>query len=293
MVCAVRNFPLLWHIVAVKPFPAPGTKPMEQGAYLVDIGCNLTHDSFDADRDEVIERALAAGVGRIVVTGSSAESSRQAAELAGGRPKILYATAGVHPHHAADYTLATEQLLRRLAAQAEVVAIGECGLDYFRNYSPRAAQRDAFAAQLEIAAASGLPVFLHQREADEEFVEILSPWLPRLSRAVAHCFTGDRKMLHRYLDLGLYIGITGWICDERRGGALRDAAPALPLDRVMIETDAPYLLPRSLHPRPATRRNEPACLREVLRVLAEASGHPAAVLARASTENAERFFDLR
>ena len=266
---------------------------MEQGAYLIDIGCNLAHDSFDADRDEVIERALAAGVGRIVVTGSSAESSRGAAELAGSRPGLLYATAGVHPHHAADYDAATGRLLRSLAEQPGIVAIGECGLDYFRNYSPREAQRDAFAAQLEIAAASGLPVFLHQRDADEEFVEILSPWLPRLSRAVAHCFTGDRDMLRRYLDLGLYIGITGWICDERRGGALRDAAPALPLDRLMIETDAPYLLPRSLHPRPATRRNEPAWLGEVVRVLAETSGHPPDVLARASTENAERFFGLR
>lgn len=259
---------------------------------LVDIGANLGHDAFDADRDAVIERAAAAGVAHLIVTGSSEQASLQAAELAAGRPGCLYATAGVHPHHAADYTPKVGETLRRLADRPEVVAIGECGLDYFRDFSPREAQREAFQAQLELAAACGLPVFLHQRDAHEDFVDILSPVLGRLSRAVAHCFTGDARVLREYLEMGLYIGITGWICDERRGGELREAAPEIPLERLMLETDAPYLLPRTLEPKPPSRRNEPMHLREVLRVFAQVSGRPQETIARAATENAQRFFAL-
>lgn len=267
---------------------------MQPGAdhELIDVGANLTHDSFDADRDAVLERAAAAGVGRMVVTGSSEQSSLDAARLAADRPGRLYATAGVHPHHAAEYGRATGETLRRLADRPEVVAIGECGLDYFRDFSPREAQREAFHEQLELAVECGLPVFLHQRDAHDDFVDVLSPVLPRLSRAVAHCFTGNAQMLGEYLELGLYIGITGWICDERRGGELREAAPAIPLDRLMLETDAPYLLPRTLEPKPSSRRNEPMHLREVLRVFAQVSGRPEETIARAATENAERFFAL-
>jgi TatD DNase family protein len=259
---------------------------------LIDIGANLAHDSFDADRAAVIERAAAAGVGRIVVTGSSEQSSLDAARLAAGRPGRLYATAGVHPHHAADFSPRVRETLLRLAERPEVVAIGECGLDYFRDFSPREAQREAFQGQLELAAACGLPVFLHQRDAHDDFVEILSPMLARLPRAVAHCFTGNAEMLREYLGMGLYIGVTGWICDERRGGELREAAPAIPLDRLMLESDAPYLLPRTLRPKPPSRRNEPMHLREVLRIFAEVSGRPEGTIARAATENAERFFAL-
>lgn len=259
---------------------------------LIDIGANLAHDSFDADRDAVIERAAAAGVGRMVVTGSSERSSLDAARLAAAFPGRLYATAGVHPHHAGDFGPGVGETLLRLADRPEVVAIGECGLDYFRNFSPREAQREAFQGQLELAAARGLPVFLHQRDAHDDFVEILSPMLARLPRAVAHCFTGNAERLREYLEMGLYIGVTGWICDERRGGELREAAPSIPLDRLMLETDAPYLLPRTLRPKPPSRRNEPMHLREVLRVFAQVSGRTERTIARAATENAERFFAL-
>ncbi len=265
---------------------------LETNFELLDIGANLTHDSFDADRDGVLQRAAASGVTRIVVTGSSEQSSLDAARLAAERPGRLYATAGVHPHHAAAFGSGTQETLRRLADRPEVVAIGECGLDYFRDFAPRAAQRAAFQRQLELAAGCNLPVFLHQRDAHDDFVDILSPMLPRLSRAVAHCFTGNAGMLREYLELGLYIGITGWICDERRGGELREAAPEIPLDRLMLETDAPYLLPRTLKPKPSSRRNEPMHLREVLRVFARISGRQEAAIARATTENAERFFAL-
>jgi TatD DNase family protein len=173
-----------------------------------------------------------------------------------------------------------------------MVAVGECGLDYFRDFSPREAQRAAFRAQLELAAGSGLPVFLHQRDAHEDFIDILAPMMSRLAGGVAHCFTGDANMLREYLRLGLHIGITGWICDERRGSALREAAAEIPLDRLLIETDAPYLMPRTLDPKPATRRNEPMYLREVLRVLAASLREPEAVVARAATRNSEVLFRL-
>ena len=259
---------------------------------LVDIGANLAHDSFDDDRDEVLRRAADAGVSRIVVTGSSDESNRKAEQLAQEHPGVLWSTAGVHPHHASDYTDDSDAQIRKLAAAGRVVAIGECGLDYFRNFSPREAQLEAFKAQLDIAAETGLPVFLHQRDAHDDFVEVLEPMLPELSRAVAHCFTGEHESLREYLALGLYVGVTGWICDERRGAHLKEIVSIIPDDRLMIETDAPYLLPRTIKPKPKTRRNEPMYLPEVLRVTAEARGQSEAHVAKITTENAQKFFEL-
>jgi TatD DNase family protein len=259
---------------------------------IVDIGANLAHDSFDDDRDAVLDRARDAGVAKIVVTGSSDDSNRQAATLAQAHPGFLYSTAGVHPHHASDYDDNSSALIRELAASGQIVAVGECGLDYFRNFSPRDAQLEAFQSQLDIAVDTGLPVFLHQRDAHDDFVEVLEPALPKLSRAVAHCFTGEHESLREYLAMGLYIGVTGWICDERRGAHLKDIVPVVPDDRLMIETDAPYLLPRSISPRPRTRRNEPMHLVEVLRTVAEARGQSIEHVAAITTANAERFFNL-
>jgi TatD DNase family protein len=259
---------------------------------LIDIGANLAHDSFDEDRDEVLQRATAAGVARIVVTGSSDDSNSRAAALAESSSGMLFSTAGVHPHHASDYTDESDALIRSLLAKDVVVAVGECGLDYFRNFSPRDAQLDAFRRQLQIAKETGLPVFLHQRDAHDDFIDVLEQFLPELSRAVAHCFTGEHESLREYVDLGLYIGITGWICDERRGKHLHDIVSIVPDDRLLIETDAPYLLPRTIQPKPKTRRNEPAYLPEVLRVVAEARGQSVDHVARITTENATRFFAL-
>lgn len=259
---------------------------------LIDIGANLTHDSFDDDRDAVIRRAGDAGVHRMVLTGSSEQGSRDALALAETRPGQMFATAGVHPHHASDYSDLVHATLTELASNEAVVAVGECGLDYFRNFSPQDHQCNAFRRQLELAKETQLPVFLHQRDAHEDFVEILGREVGDLSRAVAHCFTGGEEELNVYLDLGLYIGITGWVCDERRGRNLQEIVSQIPLDRLMIETDAPYLLPRTLDPRPKTRRNEPMYLVEVLRVVANAMGQSESDVAAATTENAERFFAI-
>ena len=200
---------------------------------LVDIGANLTHDSFDRDRAEVLARAAAAGVRRAIVTGASVTGSAQALELAAEHPGVLFATAGVHPHHAADFDAHTSAALRALLADPKVVAVGECGLDYFRDFSPRDAQRRAFQAQLELAATVAKPVFLHERDAHHDFVAAVAPLSRDLSRGgVAHCFTGGPAALATYLELGLHIGVTGWVCDERRGADLRAAVPSIPLERV-------------------------------------------------------------
>ena len=259
---------------------------------LIDIGANLTHDSFNDDREDVMQRARDAGVTRMIVTGASDQGNVAATALAEAHPGVLYATAGVHPHHAKDYDGESAKLIRDLVSKDAVVAVGECGLDYFRNFSPREDQLAAFRSQLEIAAETGLPVFLHQRDAHDDFVEVLEPALTGISRAVAHCFTGEHESLREYLAIGLWIGVTGWICDERRGQHLHDIASIIPDDRLLIETDAPYLLPRTLTPKPKTRRNEPAFLAEVLRVVAEARVQSEEHVARITTENAIRFFDL-
>lgn len=259
---------------------------------LIDIGLNLTHDSFDADRDAVLSRAQDAGVERFVITGTSVAASAAARELASTAPDQLFATAGVHPHHADELDAAGLDTLRKLLAQTEVVAVGECGLDFFRDFSPRPAQETAFAAQLELAAQIGLPVFLHQRDAHERFVALLAPWRAKLAGGVAHCFTGGQEALADYLDLDLYIGVTGWVCDERRGQALREVVPIIPLDRLLIETDAPYLLPRDLPQKPRSRRNEPCYLPHILTRIAALRSESLEQLAEATRANSERLFRL-
>ena len=259
---------------------------------LIDIGANLTHDSFDIDRGAVIERAKAAGVERLIVTGTSVTESVRAVELTKDYPGTLYATAGVHPHHAKEFDEHSAEALRALAQNDEIVAIGECGLDFFRNFSSPKQQKSAFSSQLELAINVGLPVFLHQRDAHEEFLTLLEPVRDQLGGGVAHCFTGGPNELHAYLNLDLYIGITGWLCDERRGATLLDAVSNVPLDRVLIETDAPYLLPRDLPEKPRNRRNEPSFLPHILQSLANAMGQSAEVVAEASSVNAQKLFGL-
>jgi len=259
---------------------------------LTDIGVNLAHDSFDHDRQQVLERARAAGVTTMVVTGSCRQSSLLALQLARTHQGELYATAGVHPHHADDFSDADLVWMRTLADEPEVRAIGECGLDFFRNFSSPAAQEAAFHRQLALAAELQMPVFLHQRDAHDRFCAILGEHLSGIPRGVAHCFTGGRQELDDYLALGLSIGITGWICDERRGAHLAELISHIPADRLMLETDSPYLLPRDIRPKPKSRRNEPHYLAHIVEVVARAAGRPTAMVAAETTANARLFFGL-
>ncbi|MEP7245206.1 MAG: TatD family hydrolase [Gammaproteobacteria bacterium] len=260
---------------------------------LIDIGINLGHDSYDNDRALVMARAAAAGVVQMVVTGASGQGSQKAFELARSHPGRLFATAGVHPHHATELTPELAAALEQLAHEPEIVAVGECGLDYFRDFSPRDVQRAAFARQLEIAAEVGKPVFLHQRDAHDDFLAVLREHPRALaSGAVAHCFTGNAAELAAYLDLGLAIGITGWVCDERRGGHLIPLMREIPAARLMLETDGPYLLPRDLKPKPPSRRNEPAYLPHIAATVARARGESIEQLSSSSTAAARAFFGL-
>lgn len=264
---------------------------------LVDIGANLTHDSFDRDRDAVLARARDAGVSQLVITGASREHSPKALALAQAHPGLLYATAGVHPHHAVEYTEECDAEMRALHAHPEVVAVGECGLDYFRDFSPRPAQHKAFERQLQLAAdlaAAGTPkpLFLHQRDAHDDFVAMMRGFEGRIGPAVVHCFTGTKAELFDYLDRDWYVGITGWLCDERRGKHLRELVPHIPAERLMVETDAPYLLPRSLDPMPKDRRNEPAFLPHIVAELARDRGESVDTTATATTQAARTFFGL-
>ena len=261
---------------------------------LIDIGANLTHDSFDHDRDAVLQRAQAAGVTRMIVTGASREHSPKALALAQQHPQLLYATAGVHPHHATEYTSECDTEMRALQQHAEVVAVGECGLDYFRNFSPQHAQQRAFEMQLQIAAdLGGKSLFLHQRDAHQDFMAIMRQFDGKLGPAVVHCFTGTRKELFDYLDQDWYIGITGWLCDERRGQHLRELVAHIPEHRLLIETDAPYLLPRTLKPMPKDRRNEPAFLPHIAEEIARDRHQTYEDIALMATRNAQTFFNLQ
>lgn len=264
----------------------------QMGDY-IDIGVNLTGSSFDGDRAEVVQRAISVGVTSMIVTGTDVAHSRQAIELCEQYPQIFFSTAGVHPHHADEYTSKTSAQLAELSSHKCVVAIGECGLDYNRNFSSQDNQRKAFDAQLALAAEVKLPVFLHQRDAHDDFVAMLKNIRPQLSNVVAHCFTGTAADVNDYLELDMYIGITGWICDERRGGDLQQAVKEIPLDRVMLETDAPYLLPRDLTEKPVkSRRNEPYYLPHIAKTVARYMEVDLHELKQASLENTKRFFDI-
>lgn len=259
---------------------------------MIDIGLNLSNPQFDADRDAVVQRARDAGVEALILTGTDLAESRAAADLAQRWPGYAFSTAGVHPHDARHWDAASGDALRQLASLPQVVAIGECGLDFNRDISPRPAQEAAFSAQLELAAELQLPVFMHCRDAHARFVALLEPWLPRLPAAVLHCFTGNGDELAECLALGLHIGITGWVCDERRGEELRTLVPRIPAGRLMIETDAPYLQPRDLSPKPKSRRNEPAFLAHIAATIADLRGEPVEQLLRHTRTTSRAFFRL-
>lgn len=259
---------------------------------LIDIGANLTHESFRPDFDAVLDRARAHGVARMIVTGASHDGSADALELARAHPGFLFATAGVHPHHAIDYHDTTDAHLRELARAPEVRAIGETGLDYHRNYSPRDVQLQVFERQLQIAVDVGKPLFLHQRDAHHDFFALLKRYRDKVPAVVVHCFTDTREALHDYLAIDCHIGITGWICDERRGTHLREFVREIPADRLLIETDAPYLLPRTVRPQPSHRRNEPMYLQHICEEIARDRGEAVEVTAANSTAAAIAFFGL-
>lgn len=258
----------------------------------IDIGVNLTDKAFNSDRDAVLERARQAGVSQQLLTMTSLEQAEHLLALCADHPEHLFTTAGVHPHEARHWTADSSRQLLELSRQPAVRAIGECGLDYNRDFSPRPDQFRALEEQLAVAVETQLPVFLHEREASDTLLDVLREFRDRLSGAVVHCFTADRKALYAYLDLDLHIGITGWICDERRGSDLQVLVRDIPDNRLLLETDAPWLLPRTLDPKPKNRRNEPAFLPEVAQMVARCRQQPLDQLSQHTCDNARRLFRL-
>lgn len=266
---------------------------MAQSAQLqfIDIGVNLTSNRFDKDREKVLERAFAAGVEAIIITGTNARESQQALTLA-QQYEHCYATAGCHPHDAERMTDADLESIKTLHKEDKVVAMGECGLDFNRNFSTPESQVRVFKQQLEMACEMQKPLFLHERDASDTMLELLHEYQAELPPAVIHCFTGSEQALERYLELGLYIGVTGWICDERRGQELADMVHRIPDDKLMLETDAPWLTPRDLKPKPKDGRNEPRFLPHIAQKAADCRKQSLEHIANISYHNAKHFFGL-
>lgn len=259
---------------------------------MIDIGVNLTNKSLTQNLEQVLQRAADAGISKIVVTGTNLIESEKAVHLCTQYPQQLICTAGVHPHHASDWTADTASQIMSLATQPCARAIGETGLDFNRNYSPSPAQTDVFRQQLEIATKLNMPVFCHQRDAHDTFLSILKEYRDNLTKVVIHCFTDTRAALFDYLDLDCHIGITGWICDERRGIELQNMVKHIPANRLMLETDAPYLLPRDLLPKPKSRINEPSYLPHILKAVAHHQEKTIQDLTFECLETSQLFFDI-
>lgn len=258
----------------------------------IDIGVNLTNSSLMRDLDGVLQRALDNQVNQLIVTGTSIEESLKAIELCKRYPHQLFCTTGVHPHHASEWQEDSRTILTALAAEDCVRAIGETGLDFNRNYSPRDCQIAVFHEQLALAKSIQKPLFTHQRDAHDTFIDILREYRSDLKPIVVHCFTDNKVALYDYLDLDCHIGITGWICDERRGQELQQLVKLIPSNRLMIETDAPYLLPRSLRPKPASRINEPAYLPHIAETIARHRNEEVLSVAMSCLANTRLFFNI-
>ena len=267
---------------------------------IVDIGVNIGHRDFSKDINDVMARCASNNVGILVATGTSVKSSRSVAALTTKKfaNVEIYSTAGVHPHDAKTWDNETAQILRDLASKESCVAIGECGIDFDRDFSPRPVQQAVFQKQLELAVELKMPVFLHQRLGFKEFNEILEraflsqPGVEP-SDACVHCFTGSIAELEHYAARGVFVGITGFVCDPKRGAELQEALKkgVLPLSQLLIETDAPFMSPKTV-PN-GGRRCEPGMLPYVAQTLAQLLNVPLEELCEQTTQNAKKFFRLK
>jgi TatD DNase family protein len=258
----------------------------------IDIGINLINKQFQFDANDVIQRAKDRGVTQMILTGVNLSVSEKSVQLAKKFPQTLYATAGVHPHNAKDWDKSVADRLKALTLLPEVVSVGECGLDFDRDFSPRPIQESCFRAQLQLSIDVKKPLFLHERAAFDRFVGIVSDYKNQLPKGVVHCFTGTLAEAKTYLDMGFYIGITGAITDEKRFSQLKEVIKFVPSDRLMIETDAPYMLPKNMGPPPKTRRNEPAYLPFVVKYMAAHLGKTEETVANETTNTAKMFFNI-
>ncbi|MEZ9141756.1 MULTISPECIES: TatD family hydrolase [unclassified Shewanella] len=258
----------------------------------IDIAVNLLSSRLAADIDNIIHKAVEHHVSPLIVIGSDIAESDESAKLCQQYPLKLYSTAGVHPHQASSWDENSLDKLTQIANSKHVVAIGECGLDYNRDFSPRKDQRQAFEAQLALAATLNMPVLMHCRDAHDDFIAILKRYRHKLPSAVLHCFTGTETELKECIALDLYIGITGWVCDERRGAELASIVHLIPNNRFVVETDSPYLLPRSMRPKPKSSKNLPQYLPYIVESIATLRNQPYEEFAAHCYANSIRLFNL-
>ncbi|MDO6487764.1 TatD family hydrolase [Colwellia sp. 6_MG-2023] len=263
---------------------------------MIDIGVNLTNKCFDKDLTEVIVRAKNKGVHQLIITGTNVDESKKGVALCQHYqqqfPNTLYTTVGVHPHDADAVNEGYLNDLSKLAEQPCVKAIGECGLDFNRNFSTPEKQLVVFKEQIQLAKQLNKPLFLHQRDAFQAWFNALSPFIDQVPAMVAHCFTGNKEELVKCVDAGMYIGITGWLCDERRGSSLQEIINLIPLDKLLVETDAPYLIPRTIRPKPKSNRNEPSYLPFIIDKIAHILALDPEELVSQTSINAQQVFDL-
>lgn len=270
---------------------------------MIDIGLNLASKRFK-NKQELIQNALNQGVTGFILTGTSLAESKKVAQLADEFSSCARFTAGFHPHNAKDWNAQSAQELKDLIEHPLCVAVGECGLDYDldRMFSSKEEQQLAFDAQLALAIAHNKPAFLHVRSATtragtqeilDDFKRIIQPYLAQGLKGVVHCFTDNTYMARELLGMGFYLGITGWLTDQKRGADLRRAVELIPQDRLMIETDAPYLLPHNLPERPQDKMNKPEYLPYVLKAVAQARRLSEAQLASITDDNVDALFGVR
>ena len=236
---------------------------------IADIACNFTSDRFDKDLDEVIERAITNNITKFGLICSRLSDLDKLLEIYNRYSKDMFFTIGVHPHHANEINEEYLKKLKEVINNNNPHAIGETGLDFFRNLSSYEEQIFAFEEQIRIAIDTNKPLFLHQRDSHDDFIKILRKYSSDINKSVVHCFTGTREQLDDYLELDCYIGVTGWICDAKRNVELRKTIKNIPLERLMIETDCPYLIPKDLLNKPKNNRNEPANLNHIASSIAE------------------------
>ncbi len=261
---------------------------------LFDIGVNLYSKQLKKHVESILERALDAGVESMVAIASDVSESVQLYESVPINVPKVWTTAGIHPHQASTFDLGSLEQLRMCLQDQRCVAVGECGLDYNRMFSTKTDQHAAFNHQVELAIELDKPLYLHQRDAHDEFLQTLKTHFKDSSvPGVVHCFTENRKTLRDYLDLDLYIGVTGWVCDERRGMDLKDALAFIPKERILLETDAPYLKPRGYSGPYTTKRNEPCLLPFIADYIARELSMSPNVLSEHATANAHRLFKTK
>ena len=257
-----------------------------------DIALNLASDRFLGERDKVIADALVHNVNYFNIVCSSINELEFVKDLSDRYRENSCFTLGVHPHHANELNDDTLKSLKDSIKKFRPYAVGETGLDFYRNLSSFENQLNAFEQQIMMSIENNLPLFLHQREAHDDFIKVLDRYISDIPKGIVHCFTGTQSQLDDYLERGLFIGLTGWICDERRNKDLRESIKNIPVDKLMIETDAPYLIPRNLKIKSKNNRNEPQFLPHIANEIADLMNADVSEFNKQVFNNSKSFFGI-